>query len=51
MRFAVSALHEQHHLETAARALGLAAPIPADPSTAPPTNHTTNHTPDQESRR
>jgi 7-keto-8-aminopelargonate synthetase-like enzyme len=47
MRFGVSALHQQHDLETAARALGLAAPVSIDPSAARPTNRT----PDQGAER
>jgi 7-keto-8-aminopelargonate synthetase-like enzyme len=39
IRFAVSALHQQRDLETAARALGLPAPIPGTPSRLPRQPH------------
>jgi hypothetical protein len=35
----VSALHEQRDLETAARALGLATPMPATPTALPRQPH------------
>jgi 7-keto-8-aminopelargonate synthetase-like enzyme len=53
IRFAVSALHEQRDLETAARALGLATPMPATPTALPRQPHPARqpHPPIEESAR